>query len=421
MMFFAPFLQKLILIFFYDIFVYSSSLKDHLVHLNLTLDLLRKHQLYAKGTKCCFGEEKVKYLGHLISHQGIEADPNKISGMTEWPLPTTVKSLRGFLGLTGYYRKFIRGYGIIAAPLTNMLKKNEFRWTLEATDAFNNLKRAMTEPPVLALPDFSKPFIIECDASGRGIGAVLMQEGRPIAFLSQALKGRTIGLSTYEKELLAQALSVQKWRPYLLGHHFLVRTDQQSLMFLLERRIGTPNQQKWLAKLLGYDFEVEYKKGRENKAADALSRKEEEGIPMALSKPIPTWIETVQTEYESNSALQELVKKFEKGELDITRFTRHGGLLFYKGRIYVDSQSPLRTDILKELHASPLGGYSGYHKTLQRVRADFFWHGLHKFVRNFVKECEVCKRMKGENVSPAGLLQPLPVPEKIGWIFQWTL
>lgn len=213
--------------------------------------------------------------------------------MTEWPLPTTVKSLRGFLGLTGYYRKFIRGYGIIAAPLTNMLKKNEFRWTLEATDAFNNLKRAMTEPPVLVLLDFSKPLIIECDASGRGIGAVLMQESRPIAFLSQALKGRTLGLSIYERELLAQVLSVQKWRPYLLGHHFLVRTDQQSLKFLLERQIGTPNQQKWLAKLLGYDFEVEYKKGRENKAADALSRKEEEGIPMALSKPIPTWIETV--------------------------------------------------------------------------------------------------------------------------------
>lgn len=119
--------------------------------------------------------------------------------------------------------------------------------------------------------------------------------------------------------------------------------------------------------------------------------------------------------------MQELVKKFEKGELDITHFTRHGGLLFYKGRIYIDSQSPLRTDILKELHASPLGGHSGYHKTLQRVPADFFWHGLHKFVRNFVKECEVCKRMKGENVSPAGLLQPLPVPEKNWVIFQWTL
>lgn len=196
--------------FFDDILVYNPTLKDHLFHLQRTLEILRKHQLYAKKSNCCFGQEKVEYLCHLISRHGVEADASKIAGMVKWPIPTTIKSLRG--------------YEEIAAPLTNMLKRNAFHWTQEASDSFETLKKALTEPLVLALSNFSKPFIIECDASGKGIGAVLMQEGGPIAFLSQALKGRTLDFSTYE-ELLALVVSVQKWRPYLLGHKFIVRID----------------------------------------------------------------------------------------------------------------------------------------------------------------------------------------------------
>ncbi|GLT71301.1 hypothetical protein SLA2020_433320 [Shorea laevis] len=129
--------------------------------------------------------------------------------MVQWPLQKTIKALRGFLGLTGYYRKFIRGYGSIAAPLTALLKKNSFKWNDQATEAFHHLKKVITNPPVLKLPDFTKTFTIECDACGNGIGAVLMQEGQPIAFYSQALKGRALMLSTYEKELLALVTSVQ--------------------------------------------------------------------------------------------------------------------------------------------------------------------------------------------------------------------
>jgi hypothetical protein len=133
--------------------------------------------------------------------------------------------LRGFLGLTGYYRKFIRGYGVIAAPLTALLRKNAFKWSDDADKAFHKLKHAVTHPPVLRLPDFTKPFMIECDASGLGIGAVLMQEGQPIDFMSQALKGKALFYSTYEKELLSLVSAVQKWRPYLLGQSFIIKTD----------------------------------------------------------------------------------------------------------------------------------------------------------------------------------------------------
>jgi hypothetical protein len=157
---------------------------------------------------------------------------------------------------------------------------------------FQALKGAITQAPVLALPDFSKPDIIECDASGVGIEAVLMQGKQPIAFLSKALKGKALYMSTYEKELFALVTAVQKWRPYLLGQPFVVRTDQQSLKSLLEQKVGTPFQQKWITKLLGYDFLVEYKKGVDNRVADALSRKEDgvEEISLSLlSIPTPSW------------------------------------------------------------------------------------------------------------------------------------
>lgn len=154
--------------------------------------------------------------------------------MLNWPLPTSLKSLIGFLGLTGYYRKFICNYGKIATPMTSMLKKNYFKWDEVLLKAFEKLKQAVSQPPLLVLFDFSKTFVIECDASGCSICVVLMQEGRPTAFLSQALKGKVLHLSTYEKELIALVMEIKKWRPYLLGRPFKIKTDNQNLKFLLE-------------------------------------------------------------------------------------------------------------------------------------------------------------------------------------------
>ncbi|XP_059456454.1 uncharacterized protein LOC132186493 [Corylus avellana] len=183
---FRPYLRKFILVFFDDILVYSPNMDLHLQHLQVTLEVLRSHQLFAKRSKCRFGCSEVDYLGHLISAEGVRVDSKKLSAMAEWPRPKSLKALRGFLGLTGYYRKFVKGYGSIAAPLTDLLKKNAWQWSEMAETAFEELKKAVVSPPVLVLPDFNLPFVIECDASGRGIGAVLMQQQRPIAFFSQA-------------------------------------------------------------------------------------------------------------------------------------------------------------------------------------------------------------------------------------------
>ena len=207
---FRHFLKKFVLVFFDDILFYNKTLPDHIGHLRLVLETLAKHQLYAKQSKCMFACDGVEYLGHLISGEGVRTNPKKTAAMQQWLIPKDVKALRGFPRLIGYYRKFVKGYGQIATPLTALLKKDSFVWTPEAAIAFQRLKEVVSCPPVLALPDFTKPFIVECDASSLGLEAVLMQDHKPIAYHSQALKGSKLSLSTYEKKLLGLVVAVKK-------------------------------------------------------------------------------------------------------------------------------------------------------------------------------------------------------------------
>ena len=171
---FRPYLRKFVLVFFDDILVFSSNLYDHLSHLKIVLEILQSHQLYAKQSKCVFGYAEVEYLGHIISREGVKADPKKTLAMQQWPIPQNAKALEGFFCLTGYYRKFIQGYGAITQPLTDLFKKDGFHWSNKALFSFNELKVVIAQPPILALLDFSKSFIIECDASGYGLEVVLM-------------------------------------------------------------------------------------------------------------------------------------------------------------------------------------------------------------------------------------------------------
>jgi hypothetical protein len=200
---FHPFLHHFVLVFFDDILIYSKTWTTHLSHVDQVLHLLSQHQIFLKQSKCAFGASEVEYLGHIFNKDGVRVDPKKIEAMQYWPLPKTLKSLRGFLGLMGYYHKFVQNYGKIAAPLTALLKNNAFTWTLATDQSFHTLKEAMCTTLILELPDFTKTFVLECDASGKGIGAVLMQDGRPLAFTSKQLSERHLGQSIYEKEMLA--------------------------------------------------------------------------------------------------------------------------------------------------------------------------------------------------------------------------
>ncbi|XP_042954591.1 uncharacterized protein LOC122291003 [Carya illinoinensis] len=248
---FKPLLRKFVLVFFDDILVYSKTIEEHKSHLRVVLRILEEHHFFIKASKCAFMERELEYLGHFISGEGVKVDQRKIEAMVEWPLPHDVSALRGFLGLTSYYRRFVKNYGLIAKPLTSLLKKDNFAWTQEAMEAFDELKRAMTTTPVLALPNFEKPFEVYTDVSGEGIGAVLVQEKRPIAFISKALGPMKKAWSTYAREMLAVVHAVKVWRPYLLGRKFTIVTDQQALRHMLKQKIVTPEQQKFLVKLLG--------------------------------------------------------------------------------------------------------------------------------------------------------------------------
>lgn len=229
----APLLRKCVVVFIDDVLIYSATWQEHLEHLEAVFQLLQNNQLYVKLKKCSFAKQELSYLGHVISLSGVSTDPKKIKIIADWPPPQNVKELRSFLGMAGYYRKYVKNFGIISKPLTNLLKKGEiYIWTSKAATSFDTLKNALMTVPVLALPDFSKPFELETDASDKGIGAVLQQEGHPIAFVSRALGPKAQGLSTYEKECFAILLAVDYWRPYLQHSEFIIKTDPKSLIHL---------------------------------------------------------------------------------------------------------------------------------------------------------------------------------------------
>ncbi|KFK36440.1 hypothetical protein AALP_AA4G124900 [Arabis alpina] len=386
---------------------------EHQDHLEMVLSVLQEQQLYANKKKCQFGCKEIEYLGHIISGDGVAVNPQKIHAMVSWLEPKNIKALRGFLGLTGYYRKFVRGYGDIAKPLTSLLKKDQFQWSVEAGVAFQRLKQAMTTVPVLALVDFSELFVIKSDASGIGLGAVLMQQQKPIAFFSQALTDRQKLKSVYERELMAIVLAIQRWRHYLLGRKFLVRTDQKSLKFLLEQREVNAEYQQWLTKILGFDFDIVYKPGLENKAADALSRRE--GVPQlfALSIPGAIQLDMIQTEVDKDMELSKIKAEVLQNVGLHPEFSVVQGRLLKQGKLVIPKSSILVRVLLHEFHSSPMGGHGGILKTQRRLGDMFYWKGMMADIKQYVAACLVCEKHKYSTLAPAGLLQPLPIPVQV--------
>jgi hypothetical protein len=305
---FAPFLRKFVIVFLDDILVYSSSWTEHLEHLRAVLQKLRESKFFAKVSKCSFGQDNIQYLGHIISAQRVSKDPEKTMAMEQWPLPTNATELRGFLGLTSYYRKFVKNYGIISKPLTQLLTKKGFEWTPEATVAFLALKQAMVQTPVLALPNFQLPFTVETDDGELGVGAVLMQLGHPIAYMSKSLGVMNRKLSIYEKEFMAVIMAIDKWRQYLQLGPFTILTDHKSLCNLSDQQLTSDLQRKAMAKLVGLQFQFKYKKGSENSVADALSRINHSAALQAISVCKPDWVQEVLNSYTTDTHMTALLE-----------------------------------------------------------------------------------------------------------------
>lgn len=380
----------------------------------MVLQKLKENQLFANFKKCEFGKNEVTYLGHEISGNEVAADVSKVKAMVEWPVPVNLKELRGFLGLTGYYRKFVANYAQIAYPLTEQLKKDNFGWSSAATQSFEHLKQAMVTAPVLTMPDFSVPFILETDASGYGVGAVLIQADRPVAYFSQILGSRARLKSVYEKELMAICLAIQKWKHYLLGRHFVVRTDQQSLRYILQQREIGADYQHWVSKLMGYDFEIIYKPGASNRVADALSRKTEGEVELGalLSISEVNWTELL-AEANSDPFIMKIKEDIMSNQKNHVGFSVVDGRLLYKGRTVIPRSASMIPILLKEYHDSVVGGHSGDLKTYLRVATDWFWPGMRKDVTKYVGSCAICQQNKSSNQNPAGLLEPLQLPLQV--------
>ncbi|PNY00055.1 Ty3/gypsy retrotransposon protein [Trifolium pratense] len=413
---FSPFLRKFVIVFFDDLLIYSQSLEDHQVHLQLIFQTIRDNHLFLNKSKCNFALPRVEYLGHFITREGVSTDPLKIQAVSSWPIPQNLKQLRGFLGLAGYYRRFVRDFGKIAKPLTDLLKKDSFIWSAEATQAFTTLKQALVSAPVLCLPDFSKKFIVETDASGKGIGAVLMQNQHPIAYISKSLGPKQQAMSVYERELLAIVYAVQKWGSYLSHAPFIIKTDQKSIKHMLDQKLNTPFQQVWVAKLLGFDFEIQYKEGSSNLAADALSRKVgAELLPLILSNASDDLWESINLAWQQDTHLKAIIHDLKKDPKSHSKFSWIRDELRRRGKLVIGSNPTIKETILTWLHSSAIGGHSGRDVTTSRVKSLFYWKGMNKDIITFVKNCAICQKNKPDLAASPGLLQPLPIPNQI-----WT-
>jgi hypothetical protein len=267
-------LDKFVVVFIDDILIYSQSEEEHVEHLKMVLQRLQEHQLYAKLSKCEFWIHEVLFLGHIINQDGLAVDPKKVADILNWKAPKDVRGIKSFIGMAGYYRRFIEGFSKIARPMTALLaKKVEFKWTQKCQEAFEELKDRLTTAPVLVLPDVHKPFLVYCDASYTGLGCVLMQEGRVVAYSSRQLKIHERNYPTHDLELVAVVHALKTWRHYLYGQKCDIYTDHKSLKYIFTQSELNMRQQRWLELIKDYELEIHYHLSKANVVADALSRK----------------------------------------------------------------------------------------------------------------------------------------------------
>ncbi|GJW87561.1 putative nucleotidyltransferase, ribonuclease H [Tanacetum coccineum] len=270
-----PYLDKFVIVFIDDILIYSKTKEEHEVHLKLVLKLLRKEKLYAEFSKCEFWLQEVHFLGHVVNQSGIHVDPSKIVAVKNWKAPTTPSEVRSFLGLAGYYRRFITNFSKIAKPLTSLTQKNQkYEWGEKEEEGFQTLKNNLCDAPILSLPDGIEDFVVYCDASNQGLGCVLMQRGKVIAYAPRQLKIHEKDYTTHDLELGVVVFAFKTWRHYLYGTKSVIYTDHKSLQHIFDQKELNMHQKRWIELFSDYECEIRYHPSKANVVADALSRKE---------------------------------------------------------------------------------------------------------------------------------------------------
>ena len=419
-----------------DILVYSKDEEEHREHLGIVLQTLRDHQLYAKLSKCDFWRREVKFLGHVVTAEGIAVDPAKVESVINWHRPRCVFDIRSFLGLAGYYRRFIKDFSSIALPLTRLTRKGvKFDWDEKCAEAFVKLKTLLTTAPVLIIPEQGKGYVVYCDACKEGLGCVLMQSGRAVAYASRQLKVHERNYPTHDLELGAVVFALKVWRHYLFGEKFEVFSDHKSLKYVFTQKDLNMRQRRWMEFLEQYDFNLQYHPGKANAVADALSRQAKDTMMCILFdesdalntlgefglritekadsatlctiRAEPELITRVIQSQQGNARTQKFVNKAIRGKSNVWSLGNQNELR-YRDRLYVPTE--MREEVLKELHNSPLAVHPGGNKMYRDVRRTFWWPSLKRSIAHFVAKCFTCQQVKGERKKPGGELQPLGIP-----------
>jgi hypothetical protein len=410
---FRPYLDLFIIVYLDDLCIFSKNEQEHGEHLRLVLSVLREHKLYAKASKCEFFKSSIEFLGHIAASDGIRPDPSKLTAIAEWPAPKNTTEVLSFHGLANFYRRFVRNFSDIAAPLTSLVKKDRpFVWGPTEEAAFCALKTALLSAPVLATPDPALPYTVITDASDFAVGGVLCQDQghglQPISFESCKLGPAQLNYPVHEKEMFAIIHCFTKWRHYLEGATSRVITDHASLKHLHTQPTLSRRQARWMEFMSRFDFTIDYQPGKDNIVADALSRRIDHRIETlnAISHVTAgsSLKDSIIAAYLRDPALKS-VKNGQDG------YVVQDGLIYKTNRLCIPDDPEIKSIILREHHDSPLAGHLGRDKTLERLSRNYHWPGMAASVREYVKTCPACQRNKPTNQAPAGLLQTLPTPE----------
>ncbi|GKD51357.1 putative reverse transcriptase domain-containing protein [Tanacetum coccineum] len=372
-----PYLDKFVIVFIDDILIYLKDEKEHEEHLKVILELLKKEKLYAKFSKCEFWIPKVQFLRHVIDSKGIHVDPAKIESIKDWASPKTSMEIRQFLGLAGYYRRFIEGFLKIAKSMTKLTQKGiKFDWGEKEENAFQLIKQKLCSAPILAFLEGSEDFVVYCNASHKGLGAVLMQREKVIAYASRQLKVHEKNYTTHDLELGSVVFALKIWRHYLYGTRCAVFTDHKSLQHILDQKELNMRQCRWLELLSDYDCDIRYHLRKANVVADALSRKERveplrvRALVMTIGLDLPKQILEAQIEAQKpknivNEDVGSMIRKdIPKEKLE----PRADGTLCLHGRSWLPCYGDFRSVITYESHKSKYSIHPGSEKMYQDMK-----------------------------------------------------
>lgn len=406
-------LREHVFVYIDDLLIVSADMQTHFERLRQVALSLRNANLTINVEKSKFLLKSIIYLGHIVGGGCIKADPDRVRAITDYPTPKTIRQVRSFLGLAGWYRRFISNFSAVSAPITDLLGNNgKLVWTPAAQVAFDELKTKLTSAPVLTHPDFSRAFVIQCDASITGVGAVLFQlddEGheRPIAYMSKKLNSAQRNYTITELECLAAVLSVKKFRGYVEGMQFKVITDHASLKWLMDQKDLSGRLARWSLKLQGFDFSIEHRKGSANVVPDALSRVEIESIS-AIDIVLDIDLTSPHFEDDDYRELRDTVENNSTRlpDIKIVDGKIYKRTHFASGDLQLDSAiwkiwipEGMRIRLIESAHVPPMAAHGGVAKTLERLRRFCYWPKMTVEVRNMVSECSICSETKAPNIT----------------------